>query len=55
MSCRYRVSFTRKGKRLKTTVTFRKKSRANAYKDSLNKNLTGAKARVVKDTKRRKK
>ena len=49
MSCRYRVSFTRKGKRLKTSTRFHKKSRANAYKDSLNKNLTGAKARVIKD------
>lgn len=44
----YKVSFTRKGKRLKTSTTFRKKSKANAYKDSLNKNLTGAKARVIK-------
>lgn len=49
MSCgKWKVNFTRKGKRLQTSISFNKKSRANAYKDALNKNLRGAKARVVK-------
>lgn len=49
MPCkRYKVSFTRKGKRLKTSISFNKKSRANKYADSINKNLTRANARVIK-------
>lgn len=50
MACkRYKVSFTRKGKRLKTFISFNKKLRANAYANSLNKNLRNARARVIKD------
>jgi len=45
---KYRVCFTRKGKRLITDIGFNKKPKANAYADSINKNLNKANARVKK-------
>ena len=45
----YKVSFTRKGKRLKTSTTFSKKVKAKSYAKSLNENLRGARARVIKN------